>query len=58
MRFICVKWGDKYSAEWVWRLRAAVAYWYNGPHEFVCMTDDPTGLEGMECMPCAPDLPT
>ena len=29
MRFICVKWGDKYSAEWVWRLRAAVAYWYN-----------------------------
>ena len=22
------------------------------------MTDDPTGLEGMECMPCAPDLPT
>jgi len=56
MRIICVKWGDKYGPEWVYRLKAAVAYWYQADHEFVCMTDQP--IPRVQCVPCAPDLPT
>lgn len=56
IRFLCVKWGNKYSDEWVWRLKAGIDYWFKYPHEFVCMTDQP--VEGIECVPCAPDLPT
>ncbi len=56
MRIICVKWGDKYGPEYVYRLKAAVAYWYQADHEFVCMTDQP--IPRVQCVPCAPDLPT
>lgn len=56
MRIVCVKWGDKYGPEWVYRLRAAVRYWFKAEHEFVCMTDKPIG--DVDCIPCAPDLPT
>ena len=57
MRIICVKWGDKYGPEWVYRLKAAVGYWCSIPHEFVCMTEKP--IEGIECVPFPnPDLTT
>ena len=55
-RVICVKWGNKYGEEWVWRLKAAVKHWFNADHDFVCMTDKP--INGLDCVECAPDLPT
>lgn len=56
MRVICVKWGDKYGPEWVYRLRAMVQKHLKSPHEFVCMTDQP--IEDVTCVPCADDLPS
>ncbi len=57
MRIICVKWGDKYGPEWVYRLKAAVAYWYQEPHQFVCLTDEV--IPGVECIQFPDsDLPT
>lgn len=55
LRVICVKWGDKYDDVWVHRLRSMVAR-HLGEHDFVCMTDQP--VEGVDCVPCEPDLPT
>lgn len=55
LRVICVKWGDKYGPEWVYRLRSMVSRHLSIPHEFVCMTDQP--IEDVECVPCAEDLP-
>lgn len=56
MRVICVKWGDKYGPEWVYRLRDMVKKHLSFPHQFVCMTDQP--IDDVYCLPCAPDLPT
>lgn len=53
---VCVKWGDKYSDEWVAKLRGMVARNLSIPHRFVCMTDK--SISGVECIPCAPDLPS
>lgn len=39
-----VKWGPKYSGEYVAKLHRAVARNLSLPHRFVCLTDDPTGL--------------
>lgn len=43
----CLKWGIKYGAEWVYRLRAMVAQHLSIPHEFVCFTDKP--IDGVKC---------
>ena len=56
LRVLCVKWGDKYGADYVYRLKAAVKYWLDFPHQFVCMTDEP--IDGVDCVPTRPDLPT
>lgn len=56
MRVICVKWGNKYSSEWVFRLRDMVAKHLKIPHEFVCMTD--TFVCNVHTELCANDLPT
>ena len=56
MRVVCVKWGDKYSALWVQRLKGMVSRHLSIPHEFVCMTDNP--VDGIDCIECAPDLPS
>lgn len=45
------KWGDKFSPTYVHRMRAMVARRLDVPHEFVCITDDPTGLEGIRVVP-------
>jgi hypothetical protein len=42
---VCLKWGDKYSAEYVNRLRSMVRRHLSVPHEFVCFTDGTSGLE-------------
>ena len=41
---ICVKWGEKYSAEYVNNLQRMVARNLTYPHRFVCLTDDDSGL--------------
>ena len=51
----CVKTGDKYSHEYVTRLRDGVARHLSIPHQFLCFTDDP--VEGVECSPLPMDLP-
>ncbi len=42
---ICVKWGTKYSAADVNRLKRNVERYLTVPHTFHCYTDDPAGLE-------------
>ncbi len=41
----CVKWGTKYPAAYVNRLRSMVRRHLAQPHDFVCFTDDPAGLD-------------
>lgn len=41
----CIKWGDKYSAEYVNRLFRAVQRNLTVPHTFVCYTDNADGLD-------------
>jgi len=41
----CVKWGSKYPPHYVNRLRSMVARHFPGRHDFVCLTDDPSGLD-------------
>jgi hypothetical protein len=44
LHVICYKWGTAYPAEEVNILRAMVARNLTVPHDFYCITDDPTGL--------------
>lgn len=51
LRVVCWKWANPgyrstFTAEHVNTLRNMVARNYRGPHEVVCMTDDPTGIDG------------
>lgn len=48
----CLKWGNKYSADYVNRLAAMVRRNLSLPHRFVCFTDDPSGIHpSVECLP-------
>jgi len=40
-----------YAPETVHTLKRMVAAHYAAPHRFVCVTDDPTGLDGIETIP-------
>lgn len=42
---VCVKWGKRYPPVYVNRLYHAVAKNLTIPHEFLCLTDDPAGVE-------------
>lgn len=54
----CVKRGSLYGAEYVNILRAMVSKNLHKLHRFVCLTDDPTGLDdGIEVMPLTEVLP-
>ena len=49
---LCIKWGRKYAAADVNRLHAAVVRSLAGPFRFVCLTDDPAGIDpAVECFP-------
>lgn len=50
MNFICIKWGDKYSPEYVDNLYAMIARNYSRPFTFTCFTDDPEGIDA-DCVP-------
>jgi hypothetical protein len=45
-----------YPVEWVYKLRDGVARHYSKPHRFVCITDEPQALQGVETLPLWPDL--
>lgn len=44
----CVRTGTKYGPEYVERLRAGVARHLSRPHRFVCLTDRPADLPGID----------
>ena len=60
---VCLKWNHaggtkipsqkmtRYTPDYVIRLRNMVARHYPKPHRFVCITDDPRGLEDVETIP-------
>ncbi len=49
---VCVKWGDKYSSQYVNILQAMVKRNLSIPHKFFCFTEDPTGLnDDIEILP-------
>ena len=55
MRIVCVKWGDKYGNDYVYKLKAACDR--HIPHTgFVCFTDKP--VRGIACLPLPSNLPT
>lgn len=41
----CIKWGTKYPPLYANRLRNMVARHFTHPHEFMALTDDPSGLD-------------
>lgn len=41
MRVVCVRWGDKYDLDYVYRLRSMVMRHLTIPHTFTCYTDNP-----------------
>ena len=45
MNFICIKWGDKYTPDYVNNLFRMVQKNYTKPFTFTCYTDDTEGLE-------------
>jgi hypothetical protein len=47
---------SRYPVEWVYKLRDGVARHYSKPHRFVCITDEPEALQGVETLPLWPDL--
>ncbi len=49
---ICMKWGDKYGAEYVNRLCHMVSRHLTLPFEMVCLTDDDSGIDSaIRCLP-------
>lgn len=52
---ICMKWGDKFSPEYVNRLYRMVEKNLSLEHRFVCFTDDPMGIDaGVDIHPLPP----
>lgn len=49
---LCIKWGDKYGPDYVNRLFSMVSRHLSIPHDFVCLTDDGSGLDpGIRMVP-------
>jgi len=42
---LCIKWGSRYGADYVNRLASMVDRHLHQPHKFICLTDDPTGID-------------
>lgn len=54
--FICLKWGTRYPAKYTNILYKSVQRHTTKPFRFVCVTDDPSGLdEGIDIQPIAPN---
>jgi len=49
---LCMKWGSLYGAHYVNRLHAGARRHVSGPLQFVCLTDDSSGIDpAVECRP-------
>ncbi len=58
LNVVCLKWGTKFPPEYVNNLYRGVRRHLTVPHRFVCLTDDPEGLDpGVEVRPLLEDLP-
>ena len=44
INFVCIKWGDKYSTNYVNNLHNMIKKNYTKPFTFTCYTDNPEGL--------------
>lgn len=56
---VCIKWGQKYSSDFVNKLYAMVRRNLTIPYRFVCFTEDPQGLnQGIEIFPFEEDILT
>ena len=44
-QILCMKWGQKYAADYVNRLQRMVARHLTPPFQLVCLTDDPRGID-------------
>ena len=53
---LCMKWGTLYGAEYVNVLARAARFYLKRDHQFVCMTDDPTGLIDLVEVMALPDM--
>lgn len=52
---LCMKWGTKYGPEYVNRLYGMVRRHLTGDFNFVCLTDDATGIRPeVQCLPIPP----
>lgn len=53
---LCLKWGSRYPAFYVNRLYAQVKRNLSRPFRFVCITDDPSGIDpAVDCVPFPED---
>jgi hypothetical protein len=58
LNVVCIKWGTKYDARYVNHLARAVRRFLTVPHRFVCLTDEPCGIDpDVETRPFTDDLP-
>lgn len=59
VNIVALKWGNRYSADYVNRLASSVRRHLGRPHDFICFTDDPAGIdEGVRIFPIPEiDLP-
>jgi len=52
---LCMKWGTKYSPDYVNRLYAMVRRHLSGDFNFICLTDDGRGIRSeVQCLPIPP----
>jgi hypothetical protein len=52
LNVVCVKWGNKYTFDYVNRLYHMIQRHLTLPYRFICLTDDPRGLQsGIEHSP-------
>ena len=57
--FVCMKWGTRYGADYANRLFAMCQRHMAQPFDFICFTDDTTGLAtGIDARPLPPFSPT
>jgi len=57
VNIVCFKWGDKFGAEYVNKLYNAISRHVTIPHNFICYTENPEGIE-CETRPFIQELPT